>query len=317
MTSQQQPGGRGRLAEGIALGLFAALAWGFYNVGTDIGRADGFSSADLAMLRYGVAALLLAPFLLARRGEWRSRLSFTRVVLLTLTIGPPFALLINTGYGIAPLAHAVVISPGTTMLTANLLYRIVDGHSMPLHRQIGMVMLALGLIAIATDQPPSKQADLPVWLGDLCFVGSGFLWGVFTWLTGRWRLPAVETTAAVSLLSALLFLPVYLAGFGVTERPAVLWLEQAVYQGVLGGCLAIVAFAACVSRLGAGPAALFPALVPPLAVLIAIPLDAQWPSLLQWLGIVLGAAGLVISLDAARAFLRRRAGSPVRGKDCG
>ena len=317
MSGPPQPDGRGRFVQGVALGLFAALAWGFYNVGTDIGRADGFGSADLAMLRYGVAALLLAPFLLIGRGQWRVALSPGRIVLLTATIGPPFALLINTGYGIAPLAHAVVISPGTTMLTANLLYRLVDGHPMPLHRQAGMAMLGLGLLAFAADQPPSKQEGMPVWLGDLCFVGSGFLWGVFTWLAGRWRLPAVETTAAVSLLSALLFLPVYLAAFGVTARPLSLWLEQAVYQGVLGGCLAIVAFAASVSRLGAGPAALFPALVPPLAVLIAIPLDAQWPSVLQWLGIGLAAAGLVISLDAARALLRRGSGSRARAKDCG
>ena len=317
MSAKPPPRGQGQLSEGIALGLAASLAWGFYNVGTDIGRADGFSSADLAMLRYGVAALMLTPFLLIGSGRWRGVLSPARVFLLTATIGPPFALLINTGYGIAPLAHAVVISPGTTMLTANLLHRLVDGHSMPRHRKIGMAMLCLGLVAIAADQPASKQDGLPVWLGDLCFVGSGFLWGVFTWLAGRWRLPAVETTAAVSLLSAVIFLPVYLMGFGIPQRPLALWLEQAVYQGVLGGCLAIVAFAACVSRLGAGPAALFPALVPPLAVLIAIPLDGQWPSLLQWLGISLGAAGLVISLDAARALLRKDAGSRVRAKGCG
>lgn len=312
--SGQRPG---VLVQGVGLGLVATLAWAFYNVGTDIGRADGFSSADLTMLRYGVAALLLTPFLLLSQGDWRAKLPLWRIVLLTVTIGPPFALLINTGYGIAPLAHAVVISPGTTMLTANLLYRFVDGHPMPLHRKAGMVMLCLGLVAIAADQPPSKQEGMPVWLGDLCFVGSGFLWGLFAWLAGRWKLPAVETTAAASLLSALVFLPVYLIHFGVPERPLSLWLEQAVYQGVLGGCLAIVAFAACVVRLGAGPAALFPALLPPTAVLVAIPLAGQWPSALQWTGIALGAAGLIISLDAARALLRKGAGSRARAKDCG
>ena len=314
--SETPADGRRRLLEGIALGLAAACAWAFYNVGTDIGRADGFSSADLAMLRYGVTALLLAPFLILARSPSRGALTPWRLIFLTIAIGPPFALLINTGYGIAPLAHAVVISPGTTMLTANIFSWLVDGRPMPVHRQIGMAMLCLGLVAIAADQPASKDAGIPVWLGDLCFVGSGFLWGVFTWLIGRWKLPAVETIGAVSVLAAMVFLPVYLIGFGATELPVGFWLEQAVYQGALGGCIAIVTFAACVARLGAGPAALFPALVPPFAVLLAVPLSGQWPSTLQWLGITLATFGLIVSLDIIQMLLRRGAGSRARAKDC-
>lgn len=309
--------GRRRLLEGIALGLAAACAWAFYNVGTDIGRSDGFSSADLAMLRYGVTALLLAPFLIAARSTWHRTLTPWRIILLTVVIGPAFALLINTGYGIAPLAHAVVISPGTTMLTTNLLSWLVDGRPMPAQRQIGMSMLCLGLVAIAADQSLTKDTSVPVWLGDLCFVGSGSLWGVFTWLIGRWKLPAVETTGAVSILTAIAFLPVYLIGFGITRQPLQLWLEQAAYQGALGGCIAIVAFAACVARLGAGRAALFPALVPPFAVLLAVPLSSQWPNGLQWLGILLATFGLVVSLDIIRVLRRRGADSRVRAKDSG
>lgn len=47
---------------------------------------------------------------------------------------PPFALFINAGYGIAPLAHAVVISPGVDMLVANLLSMVVDRRPMPANR---------------------------------------------------------------------------------------------------------------------------------------------------------------------------------------
>jgi drug/metabolite transporter (DMT)-like permease len=309
--------GRRRLLEGIALGLSAASAWAFYNVGTDIGRSDGFSSADLAMLRYGVSALLLTPFLIMARSAWSRTLTPWRIIFLTIAIGPAFALLINTGYGIAPLAHAVVISPGTTMLTTNAFSWLVDGRPMPAYRQIGMAMLCLGLVAIAADQSFTKDAGTPVWLGDLCFVGSGFLWGVFTWLIGRWKLPAVETIGAVSVLAAITLLPVYLIGFGITQHPLQLWLEQAVYQGALGGCIAIVTFAACVARLGAGPAALFPALVPPFAVLLAVPLSSQWPSGLQWLGITLATFGLIVSLDVIQMLLRKGADSRAHAKDCG
>ncbi len=292
--------------QGVALGLAATFAWALYNVGTSLGRADGFSSADLAMLRYGVAALVLLPFLLPRLAIARA-IGWRRLACLTVLIGPPFALFINTGYGIAPLAHAVVISPGVTMLVANALSIFVDGRSMPLNRRIGMALLVAGLIAIALDQPDTgRQSDLPVWVGDLCFVASGTLWGVFTWLVGRWKLPAVETTAAVSILAALVFAPVYLLGFGVTPMPVASWLEQSIYQGVLGGALAIVAYAGAVTRLGAGTAALFPALVPPSAILVGVMIAGTSPSILALVGIGLATCGLAVSLD-----LRRRRQSPA------
>lgn len=147
-------------AQGIALGFAATLFWAFYNVGTAIGRADGFSIADLAMLRFGIEAVLLAPPLLLR-GGWRGALPPRRILALTVIIGPPFAFLFNTGYGIAPLAHAVVISPGISMLTANALSAFVDGRAVPWQRRIGIVLLVVGLIAIAVEQPETPSSGTP------------------------------------------------------------------------------------------------------------------------------------------------------------
>ncbi|EKF18861.1 DMT family transporter [Nitratireductor pacificus] len=304
---------RERLVKGVLYGLAAALMWAIYNIGVEIGRADGFTSADLAILRYAVAAALLAPFLFLRWSRLPPGLTLRRVVLLSLTIGPPFAFLFNTGYGIAPLAHAVVISPGVTMLVANLLPVLLDGQRLPMHRKIGIAVLVLGLIAIAADRPPAKTPGEWVLLGDLCFVGSGTLWGVFTYLLGRWRLPAVETTAAMSLMTTAGFLPLYLAFFTPADLPLSAWAEQALYQGALGGCLAIVAFAASITWLGSGLAGLFPALVPPLAVLLAIPIAGQWPNGLQLVGVLIATTGLVLSLDALSRLFRRLRYGPDRG----
>ena len=119
------------VAAGVAAGVTAALAWAIYNVGVAIGRTHGFTSADLALLRYAVPAVLLLPLLVRRRRRASRRLDWVRAFWLTVSIGPPFAFLINTGYGIAPLAHAVVISPGMTMLTANALAIVLDGRPLP------------------------------------------------------------------------------------------------------------------------------------------------------------------------------------------
>ncbi|WP_029059223.1 DMT family transporter [Stappia stellulata] len=294
-----------RLVEGVLLGLAAALTWAIYNIGVDIGRADGFSSADLAILRYAGAGALLLPVLLLRHGRLSAGMSAGRMLILSVAIGPPFAFLINTGYGIAPLAHAVVISPGMTMIVANLLPVLLDGARLPRHRQVGIAVLIGGLVAIALDQPPSKDPDISTLVGDLCFVGSGTLWGLFTYLVGRWRIPAIEAIGTISVLTTLVCLPVYLIAVTPASATPAQWGEQLFYQGVLGGCIAIVVYAASIARLGPGLAGLFPAIVPPLAVLIAIPYAGIWPNGIQMIGVGIAAFGLILSLDGFAALVRR------------
>ena len=311
MTSAAGPDARGAgVGAGAGFGLLACVFWAFYNTGTDLGRSWGFSSLDLMTIRFWVAALLFLPLMAFSRkpeeangpgrasGGWLTGgLPLGRLVLLTICIGPPFTLLINTGYGIAPLAHAVVISPGMSMLTANALSVLLDRRPMPVARMAGLLLVSGGLIAMALEQPVSKTPGVEVWLGDLCFVGSGTLWGVFTYLSARWQLDPVRAMGAVTLVSAaLVLLPFWLLLSGEVP-PVAAWGWQALFQGVLGGCLALLAYSRSVALLGAGLSAIFPAMVPPLAVLVAIPLTGTWPSVTQWSGIALASIGLVVSLD--------------------
>lgn len=295
----------GTLLKGIGFGLAAAFGWAIYNVGVEIGRAEGFTSADLTLLRYIVPAIVLLPLLILRRRAVAARLGFAKAAALTVAIGPGFAFLFNTGYGIAPLAHAVVISPGVTMITANVLSVVIDRRPLPLHRQVGILILIAGLAAIAIDQPPPKDPSTAAWIGDLCFVGTGFLWGLFTYLLGRWRLDPIDTTAAIGLMASIVFVPIYLIWFVPADLPLSDWALQVIYQGLLGGCLAIILFAAAIATIGPGLGGLFPALVPPLAVLLAVPLAGSVPSPAQWLGITLATLGLLTSLDLVRRLIGR------------
>jgi drug/metabolite transporter (DMT)-like permease len=256
---------------GIFWGLTAAPAWTGYNVGSRLGRMDGLTPMDMSMLRFGIAALLLVPVVLSRRKAYA--LGWGRLLSLTLLAGPPFGLLINTAFGLAPLLHAVVLTAGATMMSANALAWWLDGRRPPVLRLLGMMVLIAGLLFIASAQhDPTPQSSDRVWLGDLCFLAAGSLWGTFTYLLGRWKVDPIVGIGQVSILSALAFLPFFLASHHDRAVSLDGWLAQAFFQGMLGGCLAPVAIAKAVSRIGAGEAALFPALVPSGALLLAIPL---------------------------------------------
>ncbi|WP_165814415.1 DMT family transporter [Pararhodobacter oceanensis] len=289
---------RVQLRQGLILGLLAALSWGIYNVGAEIGQATGFRPVDLTMLRYGGAALLMLPLLYLARNRLPA---LRQIAILSLLIGPGFALLFNEGFQRAPLSHAVVIGPGTSMLVANILVRLIDRSKMSWNRNIGMAILIAGLLIIAADAPPPRASGGAVWLGDLCFLGAGSLWGCYVFIMGRWRLPPIETTAAIATLSSLFFVPLYLIQWGLPPMTPKLWAEQFFYQSVMGGCLAFIIFAATVQRLGAGRAALFSALVPSCAVLLAIPITGQFPNAWQLTGVIVTTLGLIVSMDLRRA----------------
>jgi len=302
-TSGLQAGKRKAVAVGILWGLVAALAWSGYNVGSRLGRLDGLSPTDMSMLRFGVAALLLVPFVASRRNG--HPLGWLRLLCLVALAGPLFGLLINTAFGLAPLSHAVVLTAGGTMVSATALSWRLDRKSPPLFRSVGMAILIAGLLVIASDQEAQEaRASGHVWLGDLCFAAGGALWGTFTYLLGRWKVDPLAGIGHVSVLSALAFLPFFLVWHTGDAIPAGIWLSQAFYQGVLGGCLAPVAFAKAVSHIGASEAALFPALVPSGALLLAIPLLGEWPSASEIAGVFICTAGLLTAFNILR-FLRK------------
>lgn len=294
---------------GLCFGLAASLGWGIYNVGVEIGRQQGFSSADLTLLRYLGGAAVMLPLMLMLRKSPMQEMSLWRLAILTVVAGPPFAWFITTGFSMAPLAHAVVIGPGVTMLVSAALSRFIDKSPLSGVRLTGMALLVAGLMFIAADRsaaPLPGASAATAWLGDICFVISGTLWGIFTWLMSRWKLDSVSATGAIAMTSTVIFLPVYLLGTSTTVSSGGLWAMQFVYQGVLGGALAIVFYVMAVVRLGPIGAGIFPALVPPIAVLLAIPMTDRYPNLPQMFGITVATLGLLVSLNLPGLFLRWR-----------
>jgi drug/metabolite transporter (DMT)-like permease len=281
-------------SRGLALGLAAVLSWAIYNIGASEGRAQGFTSADLTMLRYVGASLVLIA-LLAVRGTNRSGLTPIRIFMLTVFAGPPFAMIITTGFALAPLSHAVVISPGISMIVAGALGSMFGGERLSPLRVLGMTVLISGLILIAT-KSAAQEGFSASWQGDLCFVISGSLWGLFTFVLGRWKLDAVTATAAIAISSSILFVPFYLLLAEPAHEPVALWGLQFVLQGVLGGGLAVVFYVAAIRALGAASAGLFPALVPVASIILAIPLRGNPISLQEILGVACAFVGMVLAL---------------------
>ncbi len=281
---------------GILFGLVAALIWGGYIAATRFATNIGLTAEDIAFLRYVTAGLMMAPWLARHRPLSLAGIGWTKGAGLALLAGPPFVLVGASGFLFSPLAHSAVIQLGSVALLGVLFAAILNNESLSRRRVIGLLVIVAGLTITAG--PGLFSGGSQAWKGDMLFALAGGMWALFTALQTRWKVAAVAATAVVSVLSALVYAPIYLAmsGSGILRFDIWLLVELAFVLGVLSGIIALFAFARAVELLGAGRASVFPTLAPGFAIIIGIPLAAEVPTALQVAGLLVLTVGLLLTL---------------------
>lgn len=289
---------------GLACGLVAALIWGGYLAMAKAGVSAGLDASDIAFLRFAVAGLVMLPWLIRQGLRDCGGVGWLRACALALAAGPLFILLGAGGYAFAPLAHGAVLQPASVTIASAVLAAAFL-HDRPSRRRLaGLGVMLCGLALIAG--PALLSGGPRAGIGDAMFLAAGILWAAFTFLAKRWSVAPLAATAAVSVVSAAVLLPGYLLSEGparlLAAEPSML-LGQIVVQGLLSGIVAVIAFTRAVQAIGPARAAMFPALVPAVAVLIGVPVTGELPTLLQIAGLTAATLGLSLTLDLA-AFRR-------------
>ena len=192
---------------GLLWGLLAAAIWASYSVLARLAVKAGLSPGDLTLLRFAPGALLMAPLL----WRWGLRdfagVGWGRGLALAILAGPGFSLLFMTGFSFAPLAHGAVIAPACQMLAGLGLSAWLAQQGLTRETTIGASFVVLGLAFMGVDSLTHQEGGLTL-LGDLLFAVAGCCWGLFGALSRRWQVDPLRVTAAVVVLSFLLFAPV-------------------------------------------------------------------------------------------------------------
>jgi drug/metabolite transporter (DMT)-like permease len=209
-----------------------------------------------------------------------------RGLVLMVLGGPVMSLLSYTGFLFVPLGHGSVIQPSSATLGGLLLAAVFLRERVPASRVAGAVVIVGGLGVIGAESIGHIGSQGV--LGDLLFVMTGLMFAVFGTLLRHWRVNAFSAATVISVLS-LSLLPVY-AAFGGFARVAALGLGenalQALAQGILAGPAALYLFAFSIQTIGVARAAVFPATVPALTILIGWFLLGEPPTTLQAAGLV-------------------------------
>jgi drug/metabolite transporter (DMT)-like permease len=283
--------------KGLLFGLGAVLIWGSSLAFARAGMSEGLAAMDFALFRYGSAGIVVLPWLLLHQPRTLAGVGWPRGMALATLVGPLFILLGAGGYAYTPLAHGAVIQPAFAMMGTTVLAAWVLHDRPPRTRLLGIAVMVVGLAVIAGPGLFEGGSQAP--LGDAMFAFAGLLWASFTVLTNLWRVKALPATAALSAVSALFIIPVYLLtqDLGrITSLPLGDLLTQVVIQGVLAGVVAVVCFTRAAELISAARAGIFPALVPAATILIGIPVTGEWPTVGQWTGLVLVSFGLLMAM---------------------
>lgn len=298
---------------GLGYGLAAVVMWASYLSFARAGVDAGLLPQDIVFLRFVTAGALLVPWLLRKGAATLVPIGWLRSLVLAALAGPLFILLGVAGYLYAPLAHGAVVQPVTVTLASMVIAWVVLGERLTPLRALGVGIIVVGLLLIASGKAGAGSDS--TWIGDLLFVGAGLCWAVFTILLKRWNVGGLAATAVVSLLSAAVVAPSFLA-FASFERLAAVdagtLVGQVVVHGLFAGLLAVMAFGRAVQTLGASRAALFPALVPAVALLVGIPVVGELPTVRELAGAALASIGLVVAMGLLR-FDQGRGPSPAGG----
>jgi drug/metabolite transporter (DMT)-like permease len=276
-------------ALGVICGAGAALCWALGFVAARHGILIGMSPLVLALHRYVWAGVALIPIATLGGFGDLGRIGWWRGVAITLFGGLPLALWSYYGYVYVPLGHGAIIQPSCAALGGLVLSSIVLRERLPLQRILGALAMLAGLVVIGIEALHTIGAH--GFLGDMMFVAAGSSFAVFGMMLRLWQIPAMPAVAVTSIVS-LAGLPLLFFSFENFLAAGFLQnLIQAVVQGVFAGAGAVYLFTRSVILLGAGRSALFPALVPPFALLIGFLALGEAPSLSQLIGLVVVVVG--------------------------
>jgi drug/metabolite transporter (DMT)-like permease len=282
------------------LALLAVVIWSGWLVITRVAVTSTLTAEDLSALRFGSAGLILLP-VVWRRGFALDRLGWRGLALIVICAGVPYVLLASHGLTLATAAEAGVLIPGTIPLFVALISAFTVHEKIGRVARIGLALIVAGVALIVVP----ALLDAAGWqlIGYAICLVSAIMWAAYTIEARRIGMDALHLTAIIMVISGALFLPIYLLvpGQGLWHASVPEFWVQLIYQGPLTGIVALLVYTRAVAILGATRASAFTALLPLSAMLLAIPVIGEWPSLGNAIGAVLAAAGVLL----ATAFAQR------------
>jgi drug/metabolite transporter (DMT)-like permease len=281
-----------RYTRGALYGVAAVSIWSGWIVVARLGLRTSLTPWDIAALRFGVAGILLLPYVLIK-GLAIDRLGSVGLAAIVFGGSAP-VLLANSGLLFASAAHAGALFPGVMPLMVAILAAACLKETFTKAKKIGFTLILPGVLGVAWGSNGGIGSSANV--GDVLFLASGLAWAFYTIAMRRARLGGLHAAAISAVGAMLLYLPVFALTTGTTLTNAP-WSDialQGFVQGVLTAIISLLLYGRAVGILGASSGAAFAALCPAMTALLGIPILGEWPNPIEWTAIITISAGVYV-----------------------
>jgi drug/metabolite transporter (DMT)-like permease len=280
-----------KYTRGALYGVAAVSIWAAFIVVSRLGVRTSLTPWDIAAIRFGVAGLLLLPYVMSK-GLALERLGWIGLAAIVIGCGAPMVLLVNAGLLFAPAAHAGALFPGVMPLMVAILASTILNEAFTSRKRVGFALIVMGAVGIVWGTGGTIGTAQNI--GHVLFLAAGLAWACYTVAMRRARLDGLHAAAIAAVGSLVLYLPAYayIAGTSVFNAPFSDIALQAIVQGLLTAIVALLLYGRMVSILGATGGAAFVALTPATTALMAIPILGEWPSAFDCMAIALISIGV-------------------------
>ncbi|ADW18025.1 protein of unknown function DUF6 transmembrane [Desulfobulbus propionicus DSM 2032] len=268
-------------------GLAVVLIWSGWITLSRHGVHTHLQPADITLLRYWTAALVVSPLIL--RYPWTPT-RLWQYLVIGLGVGFPYTMLSFYGLKVLRAAHAGVLVNGMLpvlgAVAAWLLFRQrIAGHR---YAAIGLIFCSNLVMTGGSLFSPDQVAGIVLLLAAaLCY--TLHMTGIRLWQMS-WR----DVIVIVPVVNVLIFTPLWFVfPSGLSTATYHDMALQAIYQGVIVNVLALVCVAYAIHHLGTITVALFMSFVPVTTALLAWLLLGEALSPWELAGITGCSAGLV------------------------
>ena len=279
---------------GALYGLAAVSIWASWIVAVRLGIKTSLQPWDIVAIRFGVAGLILLPYLLVK-GLAFDRLGWSGLAAILIGGGAPMVMASYGGLIFAPAAHAASLYTALIPLYVAILAALAIGEDFGAGKRVGLVLIIAGAFGILWGAGGTIGTSQNI--GHAMFISAGIMWAGYTVALRKASLGGLHAAAIAAVGSLIVYVPVYAAvsDGALFDAP---WNDlalQAFVHGILAAVVALVCIGRAVSLLGASNGSAFAALAPAITAIFAIPVLGEWPATSDWIAMLLISGGVYIA----------------------
>lgn len=308
-------------AVGVIAAVVTVTIWTSFIViaraSADPARGGVLNPFDIVYARLLGAGAILLPWgwWLVRRDRrtqpWAgsvlglSPLPLRQTLITGLFGGMLYAMLAYSGFVYAPAAHASVLMPGSLPLWTALLAALILGDRITPTRALGLALIVGGDLLVGGSSLLHALDGSGIWRGDVLFILASMAWSTYSVLARRFALDAVRATIAITVLSFVIYVPVYTLMLWLRLVPGQAlvapWNDMAfqmAFQGVGSVVVSGIGFTKMIQHFGPVRSTMITALVPGLSAVSAAIFLGEPLVWNVWAGLALVTCGIVFGVRA-------------------